>query len=222
MNALAKTAVILLLAAYPALGCQYSQKQYADYISSLNTLDPRVAVRYDAAGDVELRFDVRNNMVVDFPVTVTAKLISDSPILVDYGSKPEILRCKLQYRILPAGKWVTVKDYDVPTGTIAATNAPTTYFGRNNVWPQGCKAGDVVMIRMYVTDGNFQSGELDDMCEDKLGVGKSSTFPQKYTLPDTFSYQPRGRDMPDNDLGGGWLPHYAVTVIYSGHTRPLQ
>ena len=95
-------------------------------------------------------------MVVDFPGTVMAKLVSDTKIVVDDShSVPEILRGALQYRVLPSGSWVTVADYETPTGSIPPSMPPAAYFGRNNVWPKNCKAGDVIMIRMYVTDGTF-------------------------------------------------------------------
>ena len=102
-------------------------------------------------------------------------------------------------------------------------SSPATYLGKNNVWPKKCKAGDVVMIRLYVTDGSFQSGDLADKCEDQLGYGKSTKFPGKYTLPDAFDYTPRdSASVIAVDLGGMWTPQYVVTVVYSGKTRPIQ
>lgn len=48
---------------------------------------------------------------------------------------------------------------------------PAAYLNRNNIWPKKCRAGDVVMIRLYVTDGSFQSGDMSDKCDEQLGYG---------------------------------------------------
>ena len=95
-------------------------------------------------------------MTVDFPVTAVMKLVSNSKIILDDKTKkPEILRCMLQYRVLPRGNWITVEEYSTPTGSIPMSFPPAAYLGRNNIWPKNCKAGDVIMIRLYVTDGQF-------------------------------------------------------------------
>ena len=167
---------VAVFAAVQSFGCWYNRINYNDYIFGLNNFEQHTwaSSATDPHGKALTTFHIRNNMVVDFPVTASIKLVSDSRIVVDDDSKkPEILRCKLQYRVLPDGNWTTVGEYDVPTGKIPASAPPAPYLGRNNIWPKKCKAGDVIMIRLYVTDGQFQSGDLADKCEDQCGYGSS-------------------------------------------------
>lgn len=226
MNKLLATLATIVLAATTVFGCWYNRISYNDYIFGVNKFERHVeaTVTKDEDGKAKTTYHVKNNMVVDFPVTVTMKLVSDSQIILDDETKkPELLRCALQYRVLPNGNWTTVEEYKVPTGKIPMSAPPAAYLNRNNIWPKKCKAGDVVMIRLYVTDGSFQSGDLADKCEEQLGYGKSTKFPSKYTLPDTFDYTLHDQaSMIEADLGGMWTPQYVVTVIYSGKTRPVQ
>jgi len=227
MNKILKTLTALaLLAATPAFGCWYNRISYNDYIFGVNNFErhTEATVSKGADGKAQTTFTVQNNMTVDFPVTVTMKLVSDSQIILDDETKkPEILRCALQYRVLPSGNWTTVEEYKVPTGKIPMSAPPAAYLNRNNIWPKKCKAGDVIMIRLYVTDGSFQSGDLSDKCEEFLEVQSEGRGAGKYTLPDTFTYTPHdSTSMIGVDLGGMWTPQYVVTVIYSGKTRPIQ
>ena len=214
-----------ILMAAQTFGCWYNRISYNDYIYGVNSFERHAeATIAKEDGKATTTYHIENNMVVDFPVTVSVKLVSDSQVILDDETKkPELLRCALQYRVLPNGSWTTVEEYKVPTGKIPMASSPATYLGKNNVWPKKCKAGDVVMIRLYVTDGSFQSGDLADKCEDQLGYGKSTKFPDKYTLPDLFDYTPHeSSSMIAVDLGGMWTPQYVVTVVYSGKTRPVQ
>ena len=126
MNIFKKIIAAAFLVSYSALGCQYNQVDYHDYIAGLNAYErhSETVISRDQQNKAVIQFNVVNNMVVDFPITVVVKLTSDSPIFVGDDDpdnrKPEILRCKLQYRVLPVGSWVTVKEYDVPTGRIPA------------------------------------------------------------------------------------------------------
>ena len=215
-----------ILIAAQAFGCWYNRISYNDYIFGVNSFERHTEATISKGGDgkATTTYSIENNMVVDFPITVTVKLVSDTQVILDDETKkPELLRCALQYRVLPSGSWTTVEEYKVPTGKIPVSAQPATYLGKNNVWPKKCKAGDVIMIRLYVTDGSFQSGDLADKCEEQLGYNKSVKFPGKYTLPDTFNYTPHeSASMIAVDLGGMWTPQYVVTVIYSGKTRPIQ
>lgn len=225
-NKLLATLATAILVTTSAFGCWYNRISYNDYIFGVNNFErhTEATITKGSDGKAVTKYKVENNMVVDFPVTVTMKLVSDSKIILDDTTKkPEILRCALQYRVLPNGNWTTVEEYKVPTGTIPMSAPPAPYLNRNNIWPKKCKAGDVVMIRLYVTDGSFQSGDLADKCEEYLDYGKSAKFPSKYTLPDTFEYTPHeSTSMIGVDLGGMWTPQYVVTVIYSGKSRPVQ
>lgn len=225
-NKFLATIAATVLAATTAFGCWYNRISYNDYIFGVNNFERHTEATVTKGGDGKAvtTYHVENNMVVDFPVTVTMKLVSDSQIILDDETKkPELLRCALQYRVLPNGNWTTVEEYKIPTGKIPMSAPPAAYLNRNNIWPKKCKAGDVVMIRLYVTDGSFQSGDLADKCEEQLDYGKSEKFPNKYTLQDSFDYTPHeSTSMIEVDLGGMWTPQYVVTVIYSGKTRPVQ
>lgn len=227
MNKILTALAAAALTTTTAFGCWYNRISYNDYIFGVNNFERHAEAKIEkdkGDGKAVTSYTVHNNMTVDFPVTVTMKLVSDSQIILDDDAKkPEILRCALQYRVLPNGNWTTVEEYKVPTGTISMSAAPAAYLNRNNIWPKKCKAGDVVMIRLYVTDGSFQSGDLADKCDEQLGYGKSVMHPDKYTLPDTFTYTPHeSASMLEVDLGGMWTPQYVVTVVYSGKTRPVQ
>lgn len=198
-------------AAMASFGCWYNRISYNDYIYGVNNFERHAEAKVEKdAGDGKAvtTYTVQNNMTVDFPVTVTMKLVSDSQVILDDDTKkPEILRCALQYRVLPNGNWTTVEEYKVPTGNIPMSAPPAAYLNRNNIWPKKCKAGDVIMIRLYVTDGSFQSGDLADKCDEQLGYGKSAKHPDKYTLPDAFTYTPHeSASMLEVDLGGMWTP----------------
>jgi len=86
---------------------------------------------------------------------VNVKLTSESAVQFSEEAKPEIVTCVLQYRVLPKGNWITVKEYLTPSGTIPFTAPPFAYFGKNNIWPKDIKPGDVIMIRLYITDGMY-------------------------------------------------------------------
>lgn len=159
------------------------------------------------------------------PLTVFVKLTSN----VDYNNinrserQDDKIRCILQYRILPYGDWRTVRSIEKSQGTIALTAPPAAYFGRDNIDPLDAKPGDAIMIRYYATDGSWQSGMLDDMCQSKLSSVYVPAF-SKYvlTLPNAFNYIYGTSDMAAVDLGGSWYPHFVITVIYSGNRRPIQ
>lgn len=216
----------VLFAATTAFGCWYNKISYNDYIFGVNNFErhAEATITKDENNKPTTAYRVQNNMIVDFPLTVTMKLVSDSAIIIDDNNmKSNILQCALQYRVLPNGNWTTVEEYKVPTGSIPMSAPPAAYFGRNNIWPKNCKAGDVVMVRLYVTDGIFQSGDLSDKCTNKLDYVSTAKYGLKYTLPNEFSYVAHNVESMENvDLGGMWTPQYVMTVIYSGKSRPIQ
>ena len=203
-------------------GCWYCKSNYTDYIYTIN--DKVVNEQSTNASGV-CSYTVRNNQVVDFPLTVSMRLISKDTIDLNDGSKTdycrEIVGGRLQYRILPGGNWTTVQQQTQPMGYISKDSAPGTFFGNNNIWPKGLKAGTVIMIRLYVTDGMWQSGTLANACSDKLTT-VSTQYGDRTSLPDSFQYSLDGTELLANDLGGAWYPHFCVTVVYSGSERPIR
>lgn len=204
-----------------ANACWYSKSNYTDYIYSVN--DQEVINVTEDNGIA--KYIVTNNKIVDFPITVSMKLISNEVISLNDGSKTsevkELLRGKLQYRVLPDGEWITVQEYSTSTGSISKDSLPSTYFGKNNIYPLNCKPGDVIMIRMYVTDGMWESGSLADKC-DRMLCDVDTAFGKKCTLPNQFQYKMDGTQLFNYDLGGCWTPHLVTTVIYSGYRRIIR
>lgn len=212
--------LLLAFASMQAVPCWYSKTSYADHIYSING---QVVHSETKIGDVT-EYTHNNNIVVDLPLTVTVKLVSDQEIEIgDHGTSiaGEISRSSLQYRVLPNGNWVTVCNYNSPLGTISKDSEPKAYFGTNNIWPKDLKPGDVIMIRVYVTDGMWQSGYLESDISDKL-ITVSTKFGQKLSISNRFTYLMDGHELLSYDLGGGWMPHLVTTVVYSGNERPTK
>lgn len=80
MNKLLATLATIVLAATTVFGCWYNRISYNDYIFGVNKFERHVeaTVTKDEDGKAKTTYHVKNNMVVDFPVTVTMKLVSDS------------------------------------------------------------------------------------------------------------------------------------------------
>lgn len=214
-----------------AFGCWYKFYNYEDYIYSINNREVHTQqVIVTDKSQNKVQYTVKNNMIVDFPISVSVKLVSnDEVVLNDQNGnnvtlskeKQEIISCALQYRVLPNGNWVTVQKYETASGTIPSSYPPNFYLGRNNIFPK-CKKGDVIMIRLYVTDGIWQSGDPASMCADKLiqignpvSGGTSMSLNNSYT----FNLEDGARDY---NLGGNWAPNLVTTVIWSGKTRAVK
>ena len=225
-----------------AFGCWYKFYNYEDYIYAVNNrqIHTESVVVTDKVNK-KITYTVKNNKVVDFPISVSVKLVSNDAVVLNdneggtvtiTNSKPEIISCALQYRVLPNGNWVTVQKYETETGTIPSSYPSNFYLGRNNIYPK-CKPGDVIMIRVYVTDGIWQSGNPSSFCdkylngtaEEKQAIGgwhlNEVTNQQIWSLKDTITF-----NMSDGaaglDLGGSWAPNLVTTVIWSGKTRAVK
>jgi hypothetical protein len=193
--------------------------QHTDYIYSIN--DKVILEKF--VGNV-LGYKITNNQIVDLPLTVSVKLISDT-IVNNYDGHTSIVgnvvRCALQYRVLPNGEWTTVVNYNTKMETITESEPAKTYFGKNNIYPKGLKAGDAIMIRVYATDGMWQSGDLSSMCSNNL-VEVDTKYGKVLSLPNTFNYNVTASSLLNVDLGGTWYPHLCCTVIYSGNERMIR
>lgn len=179
--------LLILSISTVSLACWYNYYNYEDYIYGINNFERHSGIQFiNENGKMTSKYTVSNNMVVDFPISVSMKITSDST--VNGTHKPEVMYCALQYRVLPYGEWVTVAEHDFKAGSIPLNALPNFYLGKNNINPIGCKKDDVIMIRLYVTDGTWQSGELDDMCADKLGKHDGNKRKDLITLLDTYEY----------------------------------
>ena len=62
-----------------AFGCWYNRISYNDYIYGVNSFERHAeATITKEDGKATTTYHIENNMVVDFPVTVSVKLVSDS------------------------------------------------------------------------------------------------------------------------------------------------
>jgi hypothetical protein len=219
-----KKLIALLIASisYVSSACWYRYYNYEDYIYGINNFDRFASIEFvTESGKQSSKYTVKNNMVVDLPLSVSMKLVSNSN--VNGAAKPEIKYCALQYRVLPYGEWVTVAEHQFSTGNIEFDELPKFYLGKNNINPLNCKKDDVIMIRLYVTDGVWQSGELDSLCTEHLKTNwDGNKRKDLLTLQDTYSYTLKEQDNNLYDLGGNWLPHFVTTVIFSGNYRPIR
>lgn len=79
------------------------------------------------------------------------------------------------------------------------------------------------MVRLYVTDNaGWHSGNPSSLCTDgdiyKMDY-LSYTVTGKLRSNGDTTYD---KIEPNYDMGGGWYPHYVVTLIYSGYKKPVQ
>lgn len=100
-----------------------------------------------------------NGGSVSLPLTLYVKV---TPRTSDQQTIAPVLTAVLQYKAKHNGvwsSWVTVKTISSSSGSVTFPT-PTTLFGRNSICPRGLVAGDEIMVRLYVTDGIYESGSL--------------------------------------------------------------
>ena len=221
------------IAALAASACWYNKQNYNDYIAMVNTTQrhmSEVIVTQNTSSKIkEIDYCITNNFIVDFPVTVTMKLTSEDPIILANpfsNSTSNAIRrtidARLEYRVLPDGDWIKVSEYSIETGRLPESYPPAPYLGRNNIFPKNLVAGDKIMVRLYVTDGQWQSGDPNSKCDARAKEGLGITY--RYEYPE-FQYDISNvitNIIGEAQLGDGWLPHYVVVLEYSGHTRPIN
>lgn len=214
-------AAAISLASLMSSACWYNMQYYNDYIFGINNYENHVAATANDITPTTTDYVVKNNMVVDLPISISIKL--DQNIVSETATDVELLNnmvyCVLQYRILPDGEWQNVAEADFQPNSIMPDMPPAFYLGRNNIYPTNCKKGDVIMVRLYVSRGQYQTGNLDSNCDKTLVDNK---------LKDSYYYSidRRGNIGEDNnigeDLGGAWLPQNVFTVVFSGNYRPIR
>ena len=187
---------ILLFASLAASACWFTTANFnATYISGVNNY----YIHYDETVDIN-NATYLNGMTVAMPLTVWVKV---SPRAADQegevaGVKP-IVRAVLQYKILPDGAWVTVKDYDTPDWDLNF-NGAIPLFGMNCI-NVNVAAGTQILIRTYFSDGTYETGDLN--------TDITSSVPDTATLSSGGTYE------------GGWSAPHVMRVIISGW-RPAR
>lgn len=139
-----------------AQGILYNPHEY--YIAGINNYivhyDEQVPGVYSNCVDAAMPITV---FIKTAPTTTT-----DSP---DYSAMGTITRALLQYKILPDGSWITVQDINNPAWLIYF-NKPTTLFGKNTIDLPDVPDGTELLIRLYLSDGILETGELDSSISD--------------------------------------------------------
>lgn len=172
--------------------CWFTQDTFNDsYIASVNS----GMLHYKPTGMLS-NAQYYNGMMVDMPLTVYVKV---SPRAND---PQRIMIAELQYKILPAGDWVTVKRF---TGTLwnMQFNNPVALFGRNTINIENIDPGTTLMIRLYLSDGIYETGDLDT----DLNIAD---------IPEN----PTGDNASSVNYAGGWTAPFVMYVTCTGSTRP--
>ena len=187
---------ILLLASLAASACWFTEANFnATYIAGVNNFFAHY-IEADTIGEATYS----NGMTVAMPLTVWVKVsprTADQPGEVA-GTK-EIVRAVLQYKILPSGSWVTVKDYNNPDWDMIFEGA-VPLFGMNCI-NVNVAAGTQILIRAYFSDGTYETGDLN--------TDITSSVPNTATLSSGGTYE------------GGWSAPHVMRVIISGR-RPAR
>ena len=187
---------ILLFASLAASACWFTEANFnATYIAGVNNF---FAHYIEAATIGEASYS--NGMTVAMPLTVWVKVsprTADQPLEVA-GTK-EIVRAVLQYKILPSGSWVTVKDYNNPDWDMNFEGV-VPLFGMNCI-NINVAAGTQILIRAYFSDGTYETGDLN--------TDITSSVPNTATLSSGGTYE------------GGWSAPHVMRVIISGW-RPAR
>ena len=139
-----------------------------------------------------------NGMTVDMPFTVYVKVAPR----FDGGNTRSITVAELQYKVLPSGPWTTVKRLQNVSWEMNFNN-PVSLFGKNTINLTDIAAGTKIAIRLYLTDGIYETGDL--------GTDLDVT-----TIPETAS----ASNTDQVNYAGGWSAPFVMYVTYSGKTRP--
>lgn len=188
-------ASVLSTVAIAASACWFTQDNFnGNYIAFL-TGD----VAHYTKTDLLSNAVYYNGQTVAMPFTVFVK-VGDR--FQDGQGNTTITRAVLQYKVLPSGEWITVKDINNPSWKMNFEN-PVALFGRDTINISGLSANTEILIRMYLTDGISETGDLSD---------DLSTA----TIPDTA----HASVSSESTYTGGWTAPFVMRVKVSGNTRP--
>lgn len=146
---------IFLLTAFTLSACWFTEANFnAVYIAGVNNY----VSHYDETDNFNSVI-YYNGQSVALPLTVWVKV---SPRIADQAGEAagtkDVIRAVLQYKVLPSGNWITVKDLAYLDWRLAFDDK-IPLFGMNNVNPN-VSDGTEILIRVYVTDGTYENGDL--------------------------------------------------------------
>ena len=180
-----------------ASACWFTTNNFENnYIAGVNSYQAHY-VPNSANGNVE-NAQYKNGLKVSLPLTVYVKV---SPRQGDQageiaGDKP-ITKAVLQYKVLPNGKWITVRTIENVSWELD-WEKPVALFGKNCINPEGLSSGTEIVIRLYLTDGTYETGDMNTDITS--------------TIENNTNYS-NGR------YEGGWTAPYVFKVIYNGTRR---
>ena len=171
----------LTAVAISASACWLSQDNFdGNYIAGINNY----LAHYDGATYI-------NGVQAAMPFTVWVKIAPRD------GNR--ITTAMLQYKVLPAGQWVTVRTV-APSGRDMNYEHAVALFGRNCIDIPGLAAGTGILIRVYLSDGICETGD------------PAADIPEN--IPDLATMASGGT------YSGGWTAPFVFRVIYNGKRRP--
>lgn len=171
----------------------------SNYIAGVNNYSAHYSRADALSGAV-----YRNGQSVALPLTVLVKV---SPRYPDQtgeaaGAKP-VIKAILQYKVKHSGTWgawVTVRRLENPDWSMNWDH-PVTLFGRNNIDPAGISSGDEIMIRLYLSDGTYETGDPSSDITSTVADNATSS---------TGSYE------------GGWTAPFVFRVVWNGKRRAAR
>ncbi len=183
--------------AIAAHACWFTADNFnGNYIAGVNNY----VEHYSPASNIDYAV-YYNGGAVDMPLTVYVKVgkrFADQEGETS-GSK-SIKKAVLQYKILPNGKWTTVKTLENLSWEMDF-QYPVALFGKNNINLKGLPAGTELLIRLYLSDGTYETGDLE--------TDITSTVPSVATHASGGEYE------------GGWTAPFVMRVKVSGNQRPV-
>lgn len=198
LSIIAATATIITSA------CWFTESNFsATYIASVNGS----AIHYSPVDSIN-QATYTNGQTVDLPLTVQVK-VSDrfGDQEGESGTRP-IVKAILQYKIVrqngQSTNFITVKTLDNPSWKMNFSN-PVNLFGKEgiiDISANSISAGDTIIVRVWLSDGVFQTGDIN------ANITKEQ-------IPDTQS-----SSLGNINIGtDGWQAPHVFRVVFSGKRR---
>ena len=181
--------LLLLAIAMTSFGCWFTEENFnGNYLAGVNGLS-----RYNEVSNLA-EAEYQNGIPVALPMTVYVKV---TPHQFESASTA-ITSAVLQYKILPSGRWITVKQISDVSWAMDFP-IPVVLFGKNCIDVRNIASGTEILIRVHFSAGLFESGDLQSDITDKI--------PDKATASSGGKYE------------GGWTAPMVFRVIWNGKRR---
>lgn len=197
---------LLAVGTVSAFACWFTESNFnATYIASVNG----AAVHYAPVSTISQAV-YQNGQQVDLPITVQIK-VSDrfADQSGESGTRP-VTSAILQYKIVrqngTSTSFITVKTLNNPNWHMNFSS-PVNLFGRSGIIniPNGqISAGDDIIIRVWMSDGTYYTGDLDA----DISVNQ---------VPDTQSSALGNVSIGED----GWKAPHVFRVKFSGKRRTI-